>query len=49
MIAITEMFCDSSHWGIIWTGRPGTFDDDATDRTTVGKFFAALVHDICDV
>src|ERR1700722_11139950 len=49
MIAITEIFCDSSHWGDSWTGRPGTFDDDATDRTAVGEFFAALVQDVRDV
>ena len=32
MIAITEMFCDSSHWGNSWTSRPGRFNDNATDR-----------------
>ena len=35
--------------GDSWTGRPETFDDDATDRTTVGEFFAALVQDVRDV
>src|SRR5271169_1008610 len=49
MIAITEIFCDSSHWGNSWTSRPGTFDDNATDRTTVDEFYAALVHDVGDV
>jgi hypothetical protein len=45
----TEIICDSSHWGTVCTGRPGTFDDDATVRTKVGEFFAALVQDVCDV
>jgi len=49
MIAITGMFCDSSHWGNSWTSRPGRFDDNATDRTAVGEFFDALVHDVGDV
>src|ERR1700731_2574951 len=49
MIAITGIFCDSSHWGDSWTGRLGTFDDNATDRTAVGEFFVALVQDVGDV
>ena len=35
--------------GNSWTSRSGTFDDNATDRTAVGEFFVALVHDVGDV
>ena len=35
--------------GNSWTSRLGTFDDNATDRTAIGEFFVALVHDVGDV
>ena len=49
MIAITEIFCDSSHRGSNCTSRLEQPDDDATVWTTVGAFVIALVHDISDV
>jgi hypothetical protein len=49
MIAITEITCDSSHWGSNWTSRPEPLDDDATVWTAVGEIVDALVHDVGDV
>src|SRR5277367_2828490 len=49
MIAITEIFCDSSHWGKSWTCRSGPSDDNATDQTAVGGTVVALVCDFGDV
>jgi hypothetical protein len=49
MIAITELICDSSHWGSNWTSKAQPPDDDAAVRTTVGEIVDALVHDVGDV
>src|SRR5579871_1174254 len=49
MITITEITCDSSHWGSSWTSRPEPPDDHATDGTAVGARDDALVHDVGDV
>src|ERR1700679_1158733 len=49
MIAITEISCDSSHWGSSWTRRPEPSDDNATDRAAIGESFVALVCDVGDV
>lgn len=49
MIAITEIICDSSHWGSSWTSRPEPPDDDATVWTAVRGLVVALVRDLVDV
>lgn len=49
MIAITEITCDSSHWGSSWTRKPEAPDDDATVWTAVRGLVVALVHDVVDV